>query len=137
MPVISRFSLTSGMHTGAGQASENHCSDALNLFSDQGRVRKRGGMTPVRRMVTSGTQARCGFAVGTSEPTTTTTGVALGGATHTSVYIGCTSSFNLASMYGDTCAGINSFPSYGLRDLVSEYWNGSAWTALEVAWVHS
>lgn len=137
MSVVARFNLTSGLHTGAGQAGQSHCADVVNFYSDQGRAKKRKGMVHVRGVTGPKTQTRAGFSVGTAEPATVTTGANTGTSLQTTWTVGCASAFNtlvLSSGSGEGTHDGETYPTYSLRDLTVEYWNGSAWTGLEVAW---
>lgn len=139
MPVVSRFGLLGGIHTGPGQAGPEHCSDALNWYSTQGENRVRGGQrakfaAPLRGVLGYG---QCAFSVGEPVAVTDTDPfaaalpiTAAGGDTE--FYYGASLPFELLRVLGQ--ARNSTAEWFGDEDpgypLELNYWNGTAWATL-------
>ena len=146
MPSIAHVSLTAGLHSGAGEGGPDHVADALNVFSGQSRLVKRQGMIAIRAMSAGITRTKLvvGSGVGTTEPTSGLTaygGTHAMGATHTTIYaavdpaVVAASTFNRLILNGLSTYGVSTRRATTIRDLVIEYWNGTAWTAIDGGWV--
>ena len=127
MGVATRFNLTAGLHSGPGEATKDHCVSAINVFSDQSRLKKRRGSKSIRAITGPKTTQYVGWATTTAEPgAVANAGTSTAGAGNNTLYQGASTKWYRGRTYGASIS-TTVYPLVFLSGLVIEYWNGTSW----------
>lgn len=109
----------------------------INLMDEHGLLRKRGGM---RILESYGNWVTSGFYTGwgtTTEPTSVSTGAVSPSSSHRYLYVGGGSVFYQFHVHGtcvyDAWSTVLAEQKDLHKSIVIQYWNGSAWTAVNTA----
>lgn len=133
--MAAKISLTAGLHTGPGEAGPDHCVESINWFSDQGRLKKRSGMMPADSVPGLTVTPYIGWGVAGDPTSVVNVGTATAGAGADRIYVGYSAAWNRCVVYGSTSGGSKFADTFS--SLTWEYWNGSAWTTENVAYMNN